>query len=126
MPWQLLTRPPHLSPPEHVHGHPSPRSGPRTRRGSSGPAVDTLSTALYIRAVTSPEHDLSRLRIERDAPTGSRRALVRALAIAGIVILLLAAAVVYVRSRSEVAVETIIATPVSSGSAAGGTRRRAS
>jgi RND family efflux transporter MFP subunit len=70
--------------------------------------------------VTPPEHDLSRLRIERDAPTGSRRALVRTLVIAGVVILLLAAAGVYARSRSAVAVETIVATPVSSGSAAGG------
>jgi RND family efflux transporter MFP subunit len=65
--------------------------------------------------VTLPNHDLSKLRIDRDPPAEVRRAFGRTLAIAGVAVALLAAAWVYARSRSGVAVETIVATPVSSG-----------
>jgi RND family efflux transporter MFP subunit len=65
--------------------------------------------------VTLPNHDLSKLRIDRDPPTQVRRAFARTLAIAGVAGVLLAAGLVYARSRSAPAVETIVATPVSSG-----------
>jgi RND family efflux transporter MFP subunit len=70
--------------------------------------------------VTLPNHDLSKLRIDRDPPTQVRRAFVRTLAIAGVAVVLLAAGLVYVRSRSAPAVETIVATPVSSGGGTAG------
>ena len=82
--------------------------------------VDTLLASVYIRSVTTPEHDLSKLRINRDPPPEVRRAFGRTLAIAGVAVALIVAAVLYARSRSTVAVETVVATPVSSGGGAGG------
>ena len=66
-----------------------------------------------------PSHDLSKLRIDRDPPPGVRRAFKRTLIIAGVAVAVLAAAGVYVRSRSAPVVETIVASPVSSGTAGG-------
>jgi len=68
--------------------------------------------------VSLPNHDLSKLRINRDPPPEIRRAFGRTLAIAGVAVVLLAAAGVYARSRSATLVETVVATPVSSGGGA--------
>ena len=65
-----------------------------------------------------PNHDLSKLRINRDPPPEIRRAFGRTLAIAGVAVVLLAAAGVYARSRSATLVETVVATPISSGGGA--------
>jgi len=70
--------------------------------------------------VSQPNHDLSKLRIDRDPPPEVRRAFGRTLAIAGVAVVLLAAAGIYARSRSAAAVETIVATPVSSGGGSAG------
>jgi HlyD family secretion protein len=67
--------------------------------------------------VTSPDHDLSKLRIDRDPPPQVRRAFARTLVIAAVAVVLIAGAVLYARGRSAVAVETIVVTPVSGGSA---------
>ncbi|MFL5495284.1 MAG: efflux RND transporter periplasmic adaptor subunit [Gemmatimonadales bacterium] len=67
-----------------------------------------------------PSHDLSKLRIDRDPPPGVRRAFRRTLVIVGVVVVVLAAAGVYARSRYVPVVETIVASPVSSGAAGGG------
>jgi RND family efflux transporter MFP subunit len=83
--------------------------------------VDTLPASVYIRAVTSPTHDLSKLRINRDPPPEVRRAFGRTLGLAGAAVALVIGAVLYARSRSAVSVETIVATPISSaGGSAGG------
>jgi HlyD family secretion protein len=71
--------------------------------------------------VTAPDHDLSKLRINRDPPPQVRRAFGRTLVIAAVAIVLIAGAVLYARSRSAVTVQTIVASPVSSGGGAGGT-----
>jgi HlyD family secretion protein len=68
--------------------------------------------------VSLPNHDLSKLRINRDPPPEIRRAFGRTLAIAGVAVVLLAAAGVYARSRSATLVETVVATPISSGGGA--------
>jgi RND family efflux transporter MFP subunit len=68
--------------------------------------------------VTLP--DLSKLRIDRDPPPEIRRAFGRNLAIAGVAVVLVIAALLFARSRSTVAVETIVATPVSSGGGSAG------
>jgi RND family efflux transporter MFP subunit len=70
--------------------------------------------------VSLPSHDLSKLRIDRDPPPGVRRAFGRTLAIAGVAVVVLAVAGIYARSRSAPAVETIVATPVSSGGGSAG------
>jgi RND family efflux transporter MFP subunit len=70
--------------------------------------------------VTQPEHDLAKLRIDRDPPPEVRRAFGRTVVIAAVAVVLLASAWVYARSRSVALVETIVATPVSSGGSAGG------
>jgi RND family efflux transporter MFP subunit len=80
----------------------------------------TPQVSAYIRSVTVPNHDLSKLRIDRDPPPEVRRAFGRTLALAGITVVLLAAAGIYARSRSAAAVETIVATPVSNGGGSGG------
>lgn len=69
--------------------------------------------------MTVPTHDLSKLRIDRDPPPEIRRAFGRTLLFVGIAIALIAGAVFWARSRSAVAVETIVAAPVSTGSGGG-------
>jgi RND family efflux transporter MFP subunit len=68
--------------------------------------------------VTAPEHDLSKLRINRDPPPQVRRAFGRALLLAAVAIVLIAGLVLYVRGRSAPMVQTIVATPISSGGGA--------
>jgi RND family efflux transporter MFP subunit len=83
--------------------------------------VDTLQVSVYIRAVTSPTHDLSKLRINRDPPPEVRRAFGRTLGFAGVAVVLAIGAVLYARSRSAVSVQSIVVTPISSaGGSAGG------
>jgi RND family efflux transporter MFP subunit len=65
--------------------------------------------------VTAPTHDLSKLRIDRDPPRQVRRAFGRTMLYVFIGLFLAAAALVYARSRSTVAVETVVATPLSTG-----------
>src|SRR5689334_21902435 len=71
-------------------------------------------------AVTAPTHDLSKLRIDRDPPPEVRRAFGRAVLYVAIALLLAGAALLYARNRSTVAVQTVVATPIStSGGGAG-------
>jgi RND family efflux transporter MFP subunit len=70
--------------------------------------------------VTTPSHDLSKLRIDRDPPGEVRRAFGRTVALVAAAVVLVAGALLYLRSRSAPAVETVVATPISSGSAGGG------
>jgi RND family efflux transporter MFP subunit len=71
--------------------------------------------------VTAPTHDLSKLRIDRDPPPAVRRAFGRTLAFAAVAVLLIAGGVLFARTRSTVAVQTTIATPIAtSGGSAGG------
>jgi len=70
--------------------------------------------------VTSPTHDLSKLRIDRDPPAEVRRAFGRTLAFVGVAAVLGTGAILWVRSRSAVTAETVVATPIASGGGAGG------
>jgi HlyD family secretion protein len=70
--------------------------------------------------VTAPTHDLSKLRIDRDPPPAVRKAFGRTLAFVGAAALLAVGAVIWARSRSVAAVETTVATPMSTGGGAGG------
>ena len=65
--------------------------------------------------MTSPAHDLSKLRIDRDPPPAVRRALGRNLLFVAAGVLLLGGGWFFVRGRAAVAVQTIVATPVSGG-----------
>ncbi len=65
--------------------------------------------------MTAPTHDLSKLRIDRDPPPQVRRAFGRTILYAAIAILVAGAALFYARSRSTVAVQTVVATPISTG-----------
>jgi len=67
-----------------------------------------------------PEHDLSKLRIDRDAPPAVRRAFRRTLIMAGGTALLLVAAFVWLRRGAAVPVQVVIATADVSGGGAGG------
>ncbi len=69
--------------------------------------------------MTSPTHDLSKLRIDRDPPRAVRRAFGRTLVFVGVAAALVAGAVVFARSRSVATVETVVATPVASGGSGG-------
>jgi RND family efflux transporter MFP subunit len=67
--------------------------------------------------MTTPAPDLSKLRINRDAPPpGVRRALVRNLILAGIAVALIAAVVVFTRGGSAPVVQVAVATVVDGGS----------
>ena len=68
--------------------------------------------------MTSPAHDLSKLRIDRGAPPEVRRALGRNLLFAGVVVILLGGGWLYARGRSVVQVQTIVATPMTGGAGA--------
>ncbi|MEO7987759.1 MAG: efflux RND transporter periplasmic adaptor subunit [Gemmatimonadales bacterium] len=70
--------------------------------------------------MTAPEHDLSKLRINRDPPPQVRRAFGRTLVIAAVAVVLLAGAFLYIRGRSAPTVQTIVATPISTGGGNGG------
>lgn len=71
--------------------------------------------------MTTPPHDLSRLRIDRDPPPAVRRAFGRNLALAGAVVLLGGGFLLFSRMRSAPAVQTIVASPMTSASSSGGT-----
>src|SRR5262249_18607012 len=84
-------------------------------------AFPSFLPSAYIRSVTAPSHDLSKLRIDRDPPAAVRRAFGRTLAFVGVIVGLAAGMLVWARSRSVVTVQTVVATPVSSaGGGAGG------
>ena len=70
--------------------------------------------------MTSPTHDLSKLRIDRDPPPEVRRAFGRTLVFVGVAVALAAGAVLWARGRSAVTAETVVATPMASGGTAGG------
>ena len=67
--------------------------------------------------MTIPAHDLSKLRIDRDPPPPARRVSGRNLILAAIGVVVLGGAWFFVRGRSAVAVQTIVATPMNGGSA---------
>jgi len=69
--------------------------------------------------VTTPEHDLSKLRINRDPPPQVRRAFGRTLIIVGVVVVLLVGAFLYFRGSSAPTVQTLVATPISTGGGGG-------
>lgn len=97
----------------------SPAAAEDESGGSGG-----LRPSAYIRSVTQPSHDLSKLRIDRGAPPAVRRAFRRAAGLAAVVVVLLGGAALYARSRSAPRVETMVVTPIASGgstSAAGAT-----
>jgi RND family efflux transporter MFP subunit len=73
--------------------------------------------------VSGPAHDLSKLRINRDPPPEVRRAFGRTLLVLGIVLALAAAAFLFLRSRSVMAVDAMVVEGGSSsrGVAAGAT-----
>ena len=81
--------------------------------------VDTLSPSVYIRSVTAPEHDLAKLRINRDPPPQVRRAFGRTLVIVAVAVVLLVGAFLYFRGSSAPQVQTVVATPISSGGGGG-------
>ena len=65
--------------------------------------------------MTSPAHDLSKLRIDRDPPPEVRRAFGRVLLIAGIAVVIIAGLLLYLRGGRAVVVQTMVATPMASG-----------
>lgn len=68
--------------------------------------------------MSAPSHDLSKLRIDRDPPTEVRRAFGRTLVLVAAAALLVGGALLWMRGRSAVAVETVVASPVSTGGSA--------
>ena len=72
-------------------------------------------------AVTNPTHDLSRLRIDRDPPPAVRSAFKRTLVIALLAVLVIAAAMAFVRRGGAVPVETVeVTAPSGAGPGSGG------
>ncbi|HUR93379.1 MAG TPA: efflux RND transporter periplasmic adaptor subunit [Gemmatimonadales bacterium] len=69
--------------------------------------------------MTTPNHDLSKLRIDRDPPPEIRRAFGRTLALVGVAVALVAGAVFFARSRSAATVESVVATPIAASSGGG-------
>ena len=65
--------------------------------------------------MTSPAHDLSKLRIDRDPPPEVRRAFGRVLLFAGIAVLFVVALLFFLRRGGQVVVQTTVATPMASG-----------
>jgi HlyD family secretion protein len=71
--------------------------------------------------VSAPGHDLSKLRIDRDPPAQVRGAFGRTLVFLALAAVLAGGAVLWLRGRSTITVESVVATPVaSSGPAAAG------
>jgi RND family efflux transporter MFP subunit len=68
--------------------------------------------------VSAPSHDLSTLRIDRVPPQEVRRAFGRTLVLVAAAALLVGGALLWMRGRSAVAVETVVANPVSTGGSA--------
>ena len=65
--------------------------------------------------MSQPEHDLSKLRIDRDAPPAVRRALGRTLVIAGAAAVLVVAALLWLRGGSAVPVQVAVASADAGG-----------
>ncbi len=61
--------------------------------------------------MTAPEHDLSKLHINRDPPPQVRRAFGRTLVLVAVAVVLLAGAFLYMRGQSAPTVQTIVADP---------------
>ena len=70
---------------------------------------------VYSLSVTTPTHDLSRLRIDRDPPPAVRRAFGRTLGFVAAAVLVGGGFLLYSRNRSAPQVATIVAAPLSSG-----------
>jgi HlyD family secretion protein len=70
--------------------------------------------------VTAPQHDLSKLRIDRDPPPQVRRAFGRTLIFVAVALILGIGAFLYFRGSSPPEVTTVVATPISSGGGGGG------
>ena len=71
--------------------------------------------------MTTSVHDLGKLRLDRDAPPGVRRAFRRSLILAAVAAGLIAAVVLVVRRGAAVPVQTVVVTPLdAAGGAAGG------
>ncbi len=70
--------------------------------------------------MTNPTHDLSRLRIDRDPPPAVRRAFGRNLILAATVVMLGGGFLLFGRLRSAPTVQTVVASPIASGSSSGG------
>ncbi len=87
--------------------------GNEVTRLTLGSRVDTRFPSVYIRSVTAPQHDLSKLRIDRDPPSQVRRAFGRTLVIVVIAIALVIGAFLYFRGSSAPQVQTLVATPIS-------------
>ena len=68
--------------------------------------------------MTAPNHDLSKLRIDRDPPPQVRRAFGRTLVFAGVAIALAAGGLWWLRGRATASIETVVATPTTSGGGA--------
>jgi RND family efflux transporter MFP subunit len=69
--------------------------------------------------VTTPAHDLSKLRIDRDAPPALRSALWRNLLFAAIVVVVVGGVLLFVRRGGGPPVETTVATPLEGAAAPG-------
>ena len=69
--------------------------------------------------MTIPAHDLSKLRIDRDPPPKARRASGRNLLLAAIGVVVLGGAWFFLRGRSAVPVQTVVATPMNAGAGSG-------
>lgn len=69
--------------------------------------------------MTTPVHDLSRLRIDRDAPPGVRRAFGRAVLLAGLAVVLIGGALLFARGGGAAEVQVAVATVTEGGT--GGT-----
>ncbi len=65
--------------------------------------------------MTTPAHDLSKLRIDRDPPPEVRRAFGRVLLFAGIAVVFVVALLFFLRRGGQVMVQTTVATPMASG-----------
>lgn len=69
--------------------------------------------------MTNPTHDLSRLRIDRDPPPAVRRAFARNLTLVAAVVILGGGFLLFSRMRSAPAVQTVVASPIASGTSSG-------
>jgi len=65
--------------------------------------------------VTIPTHDLSKLRIDRDTSPEVRRAFGRNLTLFAVAAVVIGGGVFYMRGRSRVTVQTVVATPLPTG-----------